>query len=157
MQSHTQLIFILEFLFLAYLAAYLHICWLTCIYSNDELYSSFATYTVWYDRFNQKVADRHIPVCSSIRAKPTMLLRGSGMGPGQATHSAHNKTYTSLTRNAFWFFFKFKFFPIFRRHRNTFEVVLLLSWLYHRACCAAHLSLDVCSVRNESYVPFSIT
>ena len=30
--------------------------------------------------FNQKAADRHIPKCSEIRAKPKLLLRGSGKG-----------------------------------------------------------------------------
>lgn len=102
MQPHTQLTFFLEFLFLACLTASSFLC------ISADLLASILTMNctlhslpALYDRFNQKVADRHIPVCSSIRAKPTMLLRGSGMGPGQATHSAHNKTYTSLTRNAF--------------------------------------------------------
>lgn len=49
-------------------------------------------------RFSVKAAERHIPVCSSIRAKPTMLMRGAGVGPGQATHS---KTYPLTSRNAF--------------------------------------------------------
>lgn len=49
-------------------------------------------------RFSVKAAERHIPVCSSIRAKPTMLMRGTGVGPGQATHS---KTYPLTPRNAF--------------------------------------------------------
>ena len=33
-------------------------------------------------RFNEKAAERHIPVCTNIRAKPTMLKRGLGGGGG---------------------------------------------------------------------------
>ncbi len=33
-------------------------------------------------RFNEKAAERHIPVCTSIRAKPTSLRRGAGGGGG---------------------------------------------------------------------------
>ncbi len=33
-------------------------------------------------RFNEKAAERHIPKCSEIRAKPTMLKRGGGGGGG---------------------------------------------------------------------------
>jgi len=31
-------------------------------------------------RFNVKAAERHIPICSKIIAKPTMLIRGTGRG-----------------------------------------------------------------------------
>ena len=34
-------------------------------------------------RFNQKAADRHIPKCQSIKAKPKTLARGSGRGLGR--------------------------------------------------------------------------
>ena len=33
-------------------------------------------------RFNEKAADRHIPQCQNIKAKPTMLKRGVGGGGG---------------------------------------------------------------------------
>lgn len=33
-------------------------------------------------RFNQKAAERHIPQCQSIRAKPAALKKGSGLGIG---------------------------------------------------------------------------
>jgi len=35
--------------------------------------------------FNAKAAERHIPVCESIRAKPKLLLRGSGKGAYSST------------------------------------------------------------------------
>ena len=31
-------------------------------------------------RFNEKAAERHIPLCTSIKAKPTMLSKGGGLG-----------------------------------------------------------------------------
>jgi hypothetical protein len=31
-------------------------------------------------RFNEKAAERHIPVCTSIRSKPSSLKRGTGGG-----------------------------------------------------------------------------
>jgi len=34
-------------------------------------------------RFNQKAAERHIPKCQSIKAKPKTLTRGSGRGLGR--------------------------------------------------------------------------
>ena len=34
--------------------------------------------------FNQKAADRHIPKCSSTKAKPKRLVRGSGNYQGNA-------------------------------------------------------------------------
>ena len=36
-------------------------------------------------RFNQQAAERHIPKCTSIAAKPKMLTRGGGIG----IHNAH--------------------------------------------------------------------
>jgi hypothetical protein len=39
-------------------------------------------------RFNAKAADRHIPQCQNIKAKPSRLLKNSGMG---AVASATNK------------------------------------------------------------------
>jgi len=38
-------------------------------------------------RFNQKAADRHIPRCQSIKAKPRTLTRGGGRGGGMTGHS----------------------------------------------------------------------
>ena len=32
--------------------------------------------------FNQTAGERHIPQCKNIRAKPTMLKRGGGLGGG---------------------------------------------------------------------------
>ena len=34
-------------------------------------------------RFNEKAAERHIPKCQDIRAKPTMLRAGGGRGGGR--------------------------------------------------------------------------
>ena len=31
-------------------------------------------------RFNEKAAERHIPLCTSIKAKPTKLSKGGGLG-----------------------------------------------------------------------------
>jgi hypothetical protein len=36
-------------------------------------------------RFNEKAADRHIPQCSNIKAKPSVLKRGSGITAAQGT------------------------------------------------------------------------
>ena len=42
---------------------------------------------VWHVQFNATAAERHIPKCSSIRAKPKTLVRGAGPGL-QATRGA---------------------------------------------------------------------
>ena len=42
-------------------------------------------------RFNEKAAERHIPQCQSIRAKPSVLKKGAGSGGGmQGTKPASN-------------------------------------------------------------------
>ena len=46
-------------------------------------------------RFNAKAADRHIPVCTNIRAKPTMLKRGLGGGGGVNGTLAATRSITS--------------------------------------------------------------
>jgi len=39
-------------------------------------------------RFNEKAAERHIPKCNDIKAKPSMLKRGAGVGAHVRTNAA---------------------------------------------------------------------
>ena len=41
-------------------------------------------------KFNPTAAERHIPKCNSIRAKPKMLVRGGGGNPGGAAVNRSN-------------------------------------------------------------------
>ena len=58
--------------------------------SNDE-YDDRVQCPHCMRKFNAQAAERHIPKCSSIRAKPKMLRRGDG--PGLAASSRPNRQY----------------------------------------------------------------
>lgn len=47
-------------------------------------------------RFNEKAAERHIPQCQNIRAKPSILKKGAGSGGGmQGTKPSNGISSTS--------------------------------------------------------------
>ena len=53
-------------------------------------------------RFNEKAAERHIPQCQNIRAKPSLLKKGAGSGGGmQGTKPSNNTSGFSSTNTNF--------------------------------------------------------
>jgi hypothetical protein len=50
-------------------------------------------------RFNQKAAERHIPKCKDIKAKPKTLRRGAGGGAGGMLIKKRNAAVTSTTNS----------------------------------------------------------